>query len=536
MRKRVGGCAALVLVMALVAACGGGKAQTGKSVSQTGSSRPYPELRWGVSAFGSKLELRKELSVAISSIEGLAVQGLEAFEPDGKLKPELASSTEQPNPTTYVYHLKAGVKFSDGKPLTVADVIYSLKLDLGSESAVKGYWENVSSVSAQGSSAVVVKLKRPNALWPEYLALTDQIVEQEAAEEAGGEKTLGTENNLPVSTGPWKIDSFTPEVGVKLSRNPYWSGPRQGADKIDVSVFKTEASEALALRSDAIDGASFYSAPKLFLNIPGVRELTAPGVSLEFLEMNTTAKPFDNVYVRRAIGYAANVKGMLRAMFPPGFATEETTFASRESFANLGSPAEVNAMLDSLPKYEFDLTAAKRELAKSPYPHGFSTTLQVAAGSPVELGLGEILASDLAKVGITVKIHEFTASEYPDLFAGKYAIWLQGYASNYPDPESMFSLLLSPSQIDPPGSGLNGSRYRNDEVAKLLIEQREKLNPAQRLQVIGRLLKVAGKDEPYAILFTPAESIALSDRYVFPTFSPWTNLYGPFAAGVRLAK
>jgi peptide/nickel transport system substrate-binding protein len=527
--------AALVLAVS-VAACGSNKGASTASHSEEGSSKPYPELRWGTYAFGSKLELRKELGEATAMIEGEAVQGLEAVEPDGKLKPALASSIEQPNSTTYVYHLKPGVKFSDGKPLTIADVLYSLKLDLGNESAVKGFWEDVSSVSPQGSSAVVIKLKRPNTLWPEYLSLSDQIVEKEAAEQRGGEKTLGTNTNLPVGTGPWKFDSFTPEVGVKLSRNPYWAGTRQGPERLDYIVFKTEASEGLALRSGAIDGASGYSSPKQFLNIPGARELTAPGVALTFLEMNTSTKPFDNVHVRRAIGYAVNVQGMLKALFPPGYASEQTTFAARSLFAHLGSAAEVNAMLASLPKYAFDLAAAKRELAKSPYPRGFSTTLQVGTGEPEQLGAAEIVISDLTKIGIMVKIHEFSASEYPDLFTGKFEIWLQNYQNIYPDPEAMFSLLLSPSQINPPGSGLNGSRYRNDEVSKLLLTQREALDPKQRLQEIGKLLKIAGEDEPYAVLFTPDDALALSDKYVFPSFSPWISLYGPIGMGVKLAK
>jgi peptide/nickel transport system substrate-binding protein len=531
-------CAAVTLVLAIaLAACGGSNGGSGTaSAHEEGSSKIYPELRWGTYAFGSKLEWRKELGVADASIEGLAVQGLEAFEPDGKLKPELASSIENPNPTTYVYHLKSGVKFSDGRPLTAADVVYSLNLNLGKESAVKAYWEGVSSISSRGESTIVIKLKKPNVLWPEYLAITDQIVEKAAAESAGGEKVLGTENGLPVGTGPWKIESFTPEVGVKLSRNPYWTGPPQPAERIDISVFKTEAADALALRSGAIDGAYYFSTPKLFNKIPGARVLTAPGLSITFVEMNTSVPPFNNVHVRRALSYAADVAGMLKALFPAGFATEETTFAARAAFTNLGSPDQINAMLATLPKYNFDLAAAKRELAKSPFPHGFSTTLQVGAGEPLSLGVAEILASDLAKIGITVKLHQFMASEYANLFAGKYAIWLQNYNDAYPDPEAMFSLMLSPSQINPPGSGLNGSRYRNAEVAKLLIEQREALNPTTRSQLIGKLLKIAGSEAPYAILFSPDEYTALSDKFVYSTFSPWINLYGPFAMGVKLAR
>jgi peptide/nickel transport system substrate-binding protein len=530
--------AAVALVMALVVAgCGTSKGQSHNMASNEGpgSSKPYAELRWGVKSFGSKLEWRKELNVIVSSVEGLAVQGLEAFEPDGKLKPALASSIETPNPTTYVYHLRSGVKFSDGKTMTAADVVYSLHLDTGKESAVKAYWEDVSSVSTRGESTVVVKLKRPSALWPDYMAATDQVVEKAAAQKAG-EKAQGTPSGLPVGTGPWKIDSFTPEVGVQLSRNPYWTGSLPPAAKVHIIIFKTEAAEALALRSGAIDGVYYYSTPKLFLNIPGVRELKAPGWNLEFVELNTASAPFNNVHVRRAIAYAADAKGIIKALYPPGYAREETTFASHQSFSDLGSPSQVNEMFSTLPQYRFDLTAAKRELAQSPYPHGFTTTLQVESGSSSNLAQAEILVSDLARIGITVNLHQFMASEFPDFFAGKFAMWLQEYQSLYPDPEAMFSLLLSPSQINPPGSGLNGARFNNPEVARLLTEQREALIPATRLKLIGKLLRIAGTEAPYAVLLTPDEYTAISDKYVYPTFSPLTNFYGPFAMGVKLAK
>jgi peptide/nickel transport system substrate-binding protein len=537
MRKCLYGAVALVLAL-VVAGCGASKGQSQNTASNggAGSSKSYAELRWGTYSFGSKLEWRKELGVAVASIEGLAVRGLVAYEPNGKLKLDLASSIENPNATTYVYHLRSGVKFSDGRTLTAADVVYSMNLNLGKESAVRAYWEDVSSVSAHGDLTVVVKLKRPNALWPEYLATTDQIVEKAAAEKVGGEKVLGTPSGVPIGTGPWKIDSFTPDVGVTLSRNPYWTGPPQPAAKIDIVDFKTEAAEALALRSGAIDGACFYSTPKLFLNIPGVRELTAPGLSLTMVEMNTTTPPFNNVHVRRAIAYAADVKGMIKALFPAGYASEDTTYAPRASFTGIGSANQISEMLGMLPKYSFDLVAAKRELSKSAYPHGFTTTLQVGAGDSVELGVAEVLVSDLAKIGITVDIHQFTSNEFPNMFAGKFTMWLQNYTSVYSDPEAVFSLMLSPSQINPPGSGLNGARFNNAEVTKLLTAQREALNPAARLRLIGKLLRIAGAEAPYVALLTPDAYTALSDKYVYPAFSSWTNLYGSFAMDVKLAK
>ena len=124
-------CASLVLVLAVVlTACGGGNNRSGGSVSggtETGSSKQYAELRWGFMFWPGPIDNNKDAWFSSISIQQLVVQSLMELEADGKVTPGLASSVEQPTPTTYVYNLKHGVRFSDGKPLTPADVVYSLE-------------------------------------------------------------------------------------------------------------------------------------------------------------------------------------------------------------------------------------------------------------------------------------------------------------------------------------------------------------------------------------------------------------------------
>lgn len=532
MRKCVSVAAALALAV-LVAACGGSKGETsGVASNLAGSSKSYAELKWGMPVFPGPLEWKKNLFTEPSSIDSLVLQGLVEFESDGQVKPCLASSIEHPNPTTYIYHLRSGVKFSDGKPLTIADVLYSLRRNVdGKETTVKQYWEDVSSISARGTSAVAIQLKRPDVIWPEVLAFTGTIIEKSQAEQVG-EKALGTPSGLPVGTGPWKLDSFQPETSVHLSRNPYWTGALQPASKITVSFFQNEATMALGLRSGALDGASYYTQPKTFSDIPGVRQITAPGTGVDFVAMNTTVAPYSDVHVRRAIAYATDVKGILQALYPPGFAAEDKTLAPTASFLRLGSSSEVEAMLNSLPKYEFNLAAAKRELAKSAYPHGLSITLQAYKA---QLGIVEVIAADLRKIGVKVSVHQLDTDENAAMLAGKTLAWSEGYTGIYPDPEALLSLLLPSDEIDPPGSGLNSARFNNPEVDKLLARQRETVNPKARLQLVGKLLKIAATEEPYRQMFSTAAFTSVSDKYVYPKFSAWTQLYRPWALEVKLA-
>jgi peptide/nickel transport system substrate-binding protein len=253
--------------------------------------------------------------------------------------------------------------------------------------------------------------------------------------------------------------------------------------------------------------------------------------------MNTKLAPFSDVHVRRAIAYATDDPGMVKALYPAGYATENVTLLPDTEFDSLGTSSQVNAMLGALPKYDFDLTAAKRELAKSAHPHGFSMTIQTFGGATVEVGAAQILASDLAKIGVTAKVREMPPNEASAVFTtpGRVSVFIINYSGIYPDPEGVLSQMLLPSQIAPSGGGLNVASYKRTEVEKLMSEQSETPDPATRLHLFGKLLGIVGAEIPYRPLFTPDEFVPLSDKYVFPTFSPWTVIADPWALDVKLA-
>jgi peptide/nickel transport system substrate-binding protein len=533
MRKWTCVCAAAVLML-VAAGCGGSaksNSSTTTTASDAGSSKSYAELRWGMLPFNGAIDWDRFPIAEVISIESLTVESLMTYAPDGKVKPGLASSVEQPNPTTYIYHLKSA-KFSDGKPLTAADVVFSLDRAInGKESWLKSFWEDVASVSATDSTTVAVKLKRPSAIFQNVMALSGQVYEK-APTEGTSEKEFGTPGHMLIGTGPWKIDSYQPEAKIELSRNPYWTGPRQPAKKITINIFKTEAADALAMRSGAIDGTAMYSGPKNFADISGARQLRSSGTNSALIVMNTTVPPFNDLHVRRAIAYATDPQGVIDALYPGGDAVEETTVVPKSLYANLGSQQEVNQMLGTLPRYEFNLTKARQELAKSAYPHGFSTTLEVIAGSQVADSSAQITAADLGKIGINAKIDELTPAEAAAWNIGKVNFVVTEFGAIYADPESYISLILSPGQI----GALNQAHYRNAEADKLITEASGTLNKSKRLQLIGKLFHRINSEVPYRPLYTPMNFATISEKYVYPGFSSWTQFLTPWGLRIKLAS
>jgi peptide/nickel transport system substrate-binding protein len=536
MRKYL--CASVALVLALaIAGCGGSKGKAGETASHrdAGSSKSYAELRWGMPTFPGTIDFYKTPYGQTFAAESLAVQGLMEFEPDGKVKPGLASSVEQPDPTTYIYHLKS-VKFSDGAPMVASDVVFSLDRNIdGKEAWTKSYWTDVVSISAPNDSTVVVKLKRPSAIFQDIVAFSSPVMEKASAERMG-EQALGTPGHMPIGTGPWKLDSYKPEANVQLSRNPYWVGPRPPAEKVSLEFFKTEAALALALRSGAIDGASEYVSPKTFANIAGTRKLTAPGGTVMLMVANTMRPPFNDVHVRRAIAYATDVKGMIGVLYPHGEAAVDPTIMPASLFSNLGSQSEVSQTLATLQKYEFDLSMAKQELAKSAYPHGFTTPIEVAQVNESGIAAAQILAADLAKIGVKANVKELTAGQEVAWLTGKVTLAVVNTGTVYDDPEGIMSTRIAPGQIYPPGGGQNIANYRNPEVDKLLAESVETLNRQRRLQMVGKLLGIMNSEAPYWPLYSPATLSTLSEKYVFSGFSYWSMYFSPWALNVKLAS
>lgn len=292
---------------------------------------------------------------------------------------------------------------------------------------------------------------------------------------------------------------------------------------------------ALALRSGAIDGAFWYVAEKLFKDIPGTRQLTSSAAAnMTFFGMNVHTPPLSDVHVRRAIAYAANVNGMIDALQESGLASEDRALGPTDLlYSGLGSASAVNEMLASLPSYTFNLAAAKRELAKSAYPHGFSTTVQAVAAESSSVLDAEILASNLSKIGIHAKVEELSTDQATSMEGSKVKIYVQEYSSAYPDASMLPGFMLSPTQIKT--GGANFASYDNPIVNKLLAEQAETIDQDKRRQILGKVYDIIGSEVPYRPLYTHKTWMSISNKYVYPTFSQWTFNFTPWALDVKLA-
>ena len=220
--------------------------------------------------------------------------------------------------------------------------------------------------------------------------------------------TFGQPGTGVMGTGPWVFTSFNGTTSAELKANPHYWGGKVNIKNVSVQFFSSETSEALAFRDHEIDLA-FPIDNKAFASTAGVNLTTVPSYAVQGgFYMNVLQKPWNNVHVRLAVAYALDRSALINAW--GGYATPVYQFLSAGLLENIGSPAQVDSVLKSVPTYSYNLAKAKAEMAQSPYPHGVNATVSVeSAGSYPNVS--QAIAAELARIGIHLKLDVMTVDQ-----------------------------------------------------------------------------------------------------------------------------
>ncbi len=475
------------------------------------SSRPsgtVPLLRVGTTYLSSNLDPTKSGGGTV--VGALGLETVLTLGPQDQLEPDLATSWDQTGPVTYVYHLRHGVKFWDGSELTAADVVYSWDYERAPGSQDSYGFTSVKSITAAGPYSVVVTLTHPDASWQYTPAYNGQIFEKKFAEAHKG--TFGQPGVLVMGTGPWVIDSFDPTTGSQLSANPNWWGGKVPIQHISFKFFTSDTPEELAFRAGELDVDPFILGPKSFQAASGVRLVSAPSCLNAFVSMNTQVAPWNDIHVRRAVAYALNRSDIIDAN--GGYAVPDYTLIPSQVLRTIASQAQVDALLKSLPLYQYNLAKARAEMAKSAYPHGFNTTLlEFVYGSVVNIS--QVVASELQKIGIHATIKALTLDAWEAAETGPVSQRQTSFSTGGcegPDVSGYDHYIGSLGQFNLAG-------YVPAAVDKLVAAGLATTKPAQRFAIYSKLLQRVATDVPYVPLYVDEYTVALDNKFVIPAFN-----------------
>jgi peptide/nickel transport system substrate-binding protein len=513
---------AILAVPGVLAGCESNGSSKGNGQGSGGTNAQIKTLRWGNGEV-TNLDIAKAWNVFAQAAMTPALETLVTYTSDLKLTPQLAKSYDRPDNLHYVYTIRDDVTFWDGTPMTADDVAFSLgrHLDPKVASALGGVYESVKSVDVTGDNEVTVSLKTPDPLF-DYVVAFVHIIPRSFAKSAGKDLgAAGSKVNI-MGTGPMKIVAYD-ETGVKYEANSAYWGEKSRVSKLELQTFTQPEAVRLAFDSGSIDGSFTGIATEnigAWKRLSGAKLNSGQALSVTMLSLNVTKKPFDDVHVRRAIAYATDSAGFVKA-FQGGMAEvpSANTIVPSAFFGNLADKDQINEIYDSIPSYSFDLKKAKAELKKSQYPDGFKTEIEFPSSFPLWGKVLVSLSKSLKEIGIDLKPKSVPQAKYvASLNANDSALMIGGFGPDYPDPANYLTLTFAGSSAVP--GRLNSAHFVDPRVDKLLEQQLASKDNAQRAGYLGEILKIGGEEVPYIPFWWNAPISAVNeDKFVYNDFN-----------------
>lgn len=329
---------------------------------------------------------------------------LTTIDENGVTQPALATHWEAQSPTTWLFHLRRDVSFSNGEPFdanAVVSVIHTLLSGPAASSSLGTTLKRmtVTRAVAQDSHTVAIMTAQADALFAQYMSAL-RVPAPNAYATAGLEAFA----RAPVGTGP-----FTPtdwkEGSVKMTAfRDSWRSPKETG--LDVIQLSDGASRRQAVIAGSIDvGLSLAPEDSIPIEAAGGRMWIRPEPGTNFLAFVTVKEsPLQDVRVRRALNHAVNKQRMID-VFLDGAARPASQIAHSMSFG----------YNDSLQPYAYDVTLAKQLMAEAGYPDGFDLPiLLVPGGSANSQDWYQQIASDLAEIGVKMEIRPTRLPNYLD--------------------------------------------------------------------------------------------------------------------------
>ncbi|MDO9409017.1 ABC transporter substrate-binding protein [Patulibacter sp.] len=483
-----------------LAACGSGGSAGGGSEA---SAKTLETQTWLVPQDWGALDPTRSTATNSGTI-------LLAFEPlvlsDGKggAKPNIATQTT-PDAKTFIYKIRSGVTFSDGKPLTIEDVLYSIDIHRrkGSTSALAGNFTAVRSIKATGPDEITIKMRTPDVLFANTMAQTG-IVEKAVREPLG--KGAGAPDKPNVGTGPFTIAKFQPGKEVVLQRNERYWGTKPAAKQLTMRLVADESARLLAVRAGDVTGAFEVPASEaaVYAKVPGMTLIRGNNPSITTLSLNQKHKPWNDVHVRRAVAHAVDRPGLVKAILR-GNGSPSTTLVQPANAQDVMPAAEQERLYASLDLYKPDMAAAKAEMAKSTVPGGFKDTIVFSDAEPGQGRVAQAIAQELKAIGIDLTVKQTPDEAYTEAVFFKHtaSAAVVDFTTDQPDPISLPNYMSSKKQTLAEGGYTNIADYVNPAQDAVLDEYlaTPATDSKKRAELLSSALTNLATDEPYVPLY-----------------------------------
>lgn len=432
--------------------------------------------------------------------------------------PALAESWEtSEDGLTWTFHLRDGVKWSDGEPVTAKDPAFTYNLMLDNEvarTANGSYVEQFESVTAPDDQTLVIKTKAKQAT---MTALDIPIVPEHIWSKM---TDVGAEPEFPmVGSGPYYVTEFKEAQFTKMKANPnYWRG-KPKIDEVHFVYYRNADAAVTALQNGEVDLVNRLNPTQFdaLKNNPDIEVNEAQGRRFNEILINPGAATKDgkpigtgnpalkDVELRRAIAQAIDSKTIVDKVW--GGYGEEAAGYIPPLFADFAwTPPEEE-------KHKFDLDAANKALDDAGYERGPDGTrldkqgkplnlrLLAHAGSTLDEGAGPFIKGWLKEIGINVKLEPVSDTEVnEDTTRGDFDLAFSGWSAN-PDPDFVLSLQTCGNRPNAQGQGGTPDSFLCDEeYDSLYAEQLQTFDRDERIKIVKDMQQILNDRATMVIL------------------------------------
>ncbi len=397
---------------------------------------------------------------------------------------------------TITYHLRHGVAFSDGVPLTSADAKFTWQqiVNPDNNASSRYPYDYIASIDTPDPYTLIVHLKTRLAPFVGYFlrnGTLGSILPKHLLDKYPNLNRIGF-NIAPVGSGPFVVANYQPGVRLDLSANPhYWRGPPK-LRAIEYHIIPNQQTLLTQVGSHEID--FYFDAPEvqyeLLKAIDGVRVTARPNQSFEHISFNCGRPPLDDVRVRQALSYAIDWSNLAQHVYL-GLGVQ-----------GMGDIAPSSWAYDpSVKPYPFDQGRARALLAAAGWTPGsdgmlakdgrpLQFTMTTTAGVSSRAKVEALVQQDLRHIGVDVQIKNdhanmlFATYGANGTFArGQYDIGLYAWSYTIPEPDD--TLTLGPDQVPP--NGQNYTYCRDALIGQYQREARTSYDRAVRRAALVKL-------------------------------------------------
>lgn len=437
-----------------------------------------------VAITGDPPTLDPHASSMSSSVNNLnpVYETLVKYDDDGNIIPCLATEWERLDDLHWRFKLRDDVYFHNGEKMTANDVLFSLKRATGPDGAKVAYI--MSAIDAENSQVVddytiIIATHEPFAPLIGYLPYIGAVVVSEKEFTENPEKAALN----PVGTGPFKFVEWKKNDRCTYVRNEDYWGEKPAYKNLVIRTIVEANSRVIELESGNVD-IIFDMPPNDVARLegsPDVKVVKRLSTTVEFLGMNVTKEPLNDVRVRQAIDWAINEEALANAVWRGSAEYSPTTVTPNMKYFD-----------DSDTDCRYDVEKAKKLLKEAGVK---DLTLQlICAENVYRLNAATVIQDMLKDVGITVEVQSYESGTFLDMVdAGETELYLVGFgAVGFPEPDNNIYGPYHSNQIPTNNMGF----YKDPELDAMLDAQRATSDGPEREALIKDIQKYLRKNVP----------------------------------------